>query len=72
MTEAEKITYDGWFFRGLNNARLGTVAVYTEHVAGFARMIAEAGGDMQKFHANVKTLAALPKAERLVRLGAVQ
>ena len=71
LTEAEKITYDGWFFRGLNNARLGTVAVYTEHVARFARMIVEAGGDMQKFHTNVKNLAALPKAERLVRLGAV-
>ncbi len=70
LSEAEAKSYDDWFYRDLNNARLGSVAVYTQHVAGFAHMIARAGGDMQKFHIDVKALAALPKAERLAKLAA--
>ncbi len=72
LTEEEAKRYDDWFYRDLNNARLGSVAVYTEHVAAFARLIAEDGGDMQKFHARVKALAALPRDERKQRLTAVQ
>ena len=72
LTEEEAKRYDDWFYRDLNNARLGSVAVYTAHVAAFARLIAQDGGDMQKFHARVKALAALPRDERRQRLAAVQ
>ena len=60
--------YDDWFYRDLNNARLGSVAVYTEHVAAFARLIVRERGDMQRFHAAVNALAALPREERIKRL----
>ena len=70
LSQAEQRSYDEWFYRDLNNARLGSVAVYTQHVAAFARVIAQSGGDMQTFHARVKELAELPRTERLVRLAA--
>lgn len=57
--------YDDWFYRDLNNARLGAVAVYTEHVVAFARLIARESGDMRQFHAAVQALAALPREERV-------
>ena len=60
--------YDDWFYRDLNNARLGSVAVYTEYVPMFARLIAREGGDMQQFHAAVKALAALSREDRIKRL----
>ena len=62
--------YDEWFYRDLNNARLGSAAVYTENVAAFTQLLAREGGDLQKFHAAVKALAALPRAERLIKLSA--
>ena len=71
LSDADAKRYDEWFYRDLNNARLGSVAVYTEHVAAFAKIIAQEGGDMQKFHARVKELAALSRTERLARLAAL-
>ena len=72
LTDEETRRYDDWFNRDLNNARLGSVAVYTEHVAAFARLIAQDAGDMQKFHARVKALAALPRDERKQRLANIE
>ena len=60
--------YDEWFYRDLNNARLGSVAVYTDYVPGFAHLLARAGGDMQKFHLAVQQLAALPREQRKTQL----
>jgi predicted aminopeptidase len=61
--------YDGWFARA-NNATLGVLAAYNELVPGFERLFERSGGDFARFHAEVKVLAALPKAERRARLGA--
>ncbi len=68
LPAADAQRYDEWFYRDLNNARLGSVAVYTEHVAAFARLLARESGDMPQFHAAVKALAGLPRAERLRQL----
>jgi predicted aminopeptidase len=68
LTEAQERAYNNWFERDLNNARLGSVAVYTEWVPAFARMIEEERGNMPAFHARVKALAELPRAERIKRL----
>jgi predicted aminopeptidase len=62
--------YDRLFAKGPNNALLASIAAYTELVPGFRAMIAGAGGDMQRFYAEVKQLADLPAAERRARLGA--
>ena len=68
LTEAQERAYNNWFERDLNNARLGSVAVYTEWVPAFARMIEEERGNMAAFHARVKALAELPRVERVKQL----
>ena len=61
--------YDGWFSRA-NNATLGVMAAYNELVPDFEHLFERSGGDLTRFYAEVKVLAALPKAERRNRLGA--
>jgi predicted aminopeptidase len=61
--------YDRLFAGGPNNALLASIAAYTELVPSFRAMIAQAGGDMQRFYAEVKKLADLPADERRARLG---
>jgi predicted aminopeptidase len=59
--------YDGWFARA-NNAALGVQAAYNELVPQFERLFEREGGDFERFYAEVKALAALPKEERRARL----
>ena len=70
LSADETRRYDDWFYRDLNNARLGSAAIYTEHVAAFARLLAREGGSMPAFHKAVKVLAALPREERIKQLPA--
>ncbi len=59
--------YDPWFAQA-NNAYFGVLAAYTELVPQFERLFERQGGDFARFYAEVKTLAAMPKAERRARL----
>ncbi|MFY9511313.1 MAG: aminopeptidase [Rubrivivax sp.] len=61
--------YDAWFERA-NNAALGVQAAYNELVPQFERLFERSGNNFQRFYAEVKTLAALPKAQRRARLAA--
>jgi len=61
--------YDAWFEHA-NNASLGVQAAYTELVPEFDRLFERSGGDFTRFYAEVKRLAALPKAERRATLAA--
>jgi predicted aminopeptidase len=56
--------YDPWFERPLNNAQLASVTIYTQLVPAFQRILRDNGGDLQRFYAEAKRLAALPKAQR--------
>jgi predicted aminopeptidase len=56
--------YDYWFTQGPNNASLAAVGLYTQKVPQFQALLAAEGGDLPRFYARVKALAALPKAER--------
>jgi predicted aminopeptidase len=47
-----------------NNAFLASIALYTELVPGFERLLAENGGDLQKFYARVRQLASSERAVR--------
>jgi len=49
---------------GLNNAHLASVATYYECVPGFERLLAAEGGDLPRFYAAVKALAAEPMEAR--------
>ncbi|OLE19790.1 MAG: hypothetical protein AUG50_02780 [Betaproteobacteria bacterium 13_1_20CM_3_63_8] len=56
--------YDGWFAQGPNNANLAAVGLYTQKVPEFHALLAGDSGDLRRFYAHVKALAALPKGER--------
>lgn len=59
---------DGWLERGLNNARLASIATYRERVPAFQGLLRQKGGNLQAFYAEAGKLAKLPAAERLARL----
>jgi predicted aminopeptidase len=56
--------YDGWFDRTLNNAHLVSAATYYGCVPGLQRLLAESGGDLPRFYAEARRLAAQDKQER--------
>ena len=62
--------YDWWFDQPLNNAQIASVAMYTQLVPGFQKLLAESGGDLPRFYQAVKALAKKPQKERLAVLEA--
>ena len=56
--------YDNWFAQGPNNASLAAVGLYTRKVPEFTALLTAEGGDLPRFYARVKALAALPQVER--------
>jgi predicted aminopeptidase len=71
LSPAERRGYDDWMLRDMNNAKLGSIAAYTERVPQFAALLAREGGDMARFFAVVRDLVALPAQERSRRLDAL-
>lgn len=63
--------YDRWFAQDLTNAHLGSVAAYTQLVPAFERLLAESGGDLPRFYAAVKQLAAEDRPARDATLAAL-
>jgi len=61
--------YDAWFAHA-NNASFGVLAAYNALVPDFERLFERSGRDFGRFYAEVKRLAALPKAERRAALSA--
>jgi predicted aminopeptidase len=61
--------YDAWFARA-NNASFGVLAAYNALVPDFERLFEREGRDFERFYAEVKRLAALPKPERRAALKA--
>ena len=59
--------YDAYVAR-LNNAALGVQAAYLAWVPAFEALFEREGRDFPRFHAAVRRLAALPRAEREARL----
>ncbi|KNZ33647.1 MAG: aminopeptidase [Methylibium sp. NZG] len=59
--------YDAWVARA-NNASFGVLAAYNELVPQFERLFASKGGDFDRFYAEVRRLAALPKDQRRAAL----
>ena len=63
--------YDGWFSRDLNNAHLVAVSTYRRFVPAFAALYAEAGEDIERFHALAAEVGALEPEARRERLEAL-
>ena len=59
--------YDAWV-AGANNASFGVQAAYNELVPAFERLFDRRGRDFDRFYAEVKRLAALPRDERRAAL----
>jgi predicted aminopeptidase len=55
--------YDHWFATA-NNAALGAQAAYDDEVGAFERLFAAEGSDFDRFYAEVRRMAALPRPER--------
>lgn len=60
--------YDAWFARTLTNADLVSVATYRRCLPGFRRMLVQVDGDLERFYAAVRQLAAQPAAQRRQQL----
>jgi len=56
--------YDSWLKEGLNNAHLASIATYYQCVPGFERLLAQQGGDLQRFYAAARELSKQPRATR--------
>jgi len=56
--------YDSWLKEGLNNAHLASIATYYQCVPGFERLLAQQGGDLQRFYAAARELSRQPRATR--------
>lgn len=77
-TEYEQLKRERWggyagydaFVARANNAALAVQGAYSDLVPGFERLFQREGGDFGRFYAEVKRLAALPKAERRATLRA--
>lgn len=63
--------YDGWFERA-NNAAFGIQAAYDGWVPAFEALFEREGRDFGRFYAAVRSLAQLPKDQRLATLRALQ
>jgi predicted aminopeptidase len=63
--------YDAWFEHA-NNASFGVLAAYAELVPDFERLFKHCGGDFDRFYAEARRLAALPKEERHATLRGLQ
>lgn len=59
----QQAAYDGWVARA-NNAAFGAQAAYDDLVPGFEALFEHEGRDWPRFYAEVRRMAALPKAER--------
>ena len=59
--------YDSWFAQA-NNASLALQAAYDGLVPGFEQLFEQQGRDFSRFHAEVRRLADLPRAERRATL----
>jgi predicted aminopeptidase len=62
----------GWFGERLNNALLAAIGLYDEHVAAFQQLLREENGDLPRFYAAARKLAALPGDARLAALRSLQ
>jgi predicted aminopeptidase len=57
-----------WLERGLNNARLASLATYRDLLPAFEGLLASKGGDLAAFYAAAREFGSLPAPERLARL----
>ena len=63
--------YDRFFAQGPSNPQLAAVGAYNDRVPAFRALLVREDGDLPRFYAAARKLAALPRAEREARLAAL-
>ena len=63
--------YDAWFSQPINNAQLGSVAIYEDYVPAFQQMLSDSDNDLREFYRQVKTLSEQPQTQREQQLKAL-
>jgi len=63
-TWPKQISYDGWFSKPINNARLTSAMTYLQKIPAFYQIFLEQRGNWQKFYDAVKELEKLSSDER--------
>ncbi len=63
--------YDRFFARPPSNPQLAAVGAYNDLLPAFRALLARESGDLARFYARVRELAALPRPERDARLRAL-
>ncbi len=56
--------YDKWFEGEINNAKLGSIAFYTDWVPAFQRLLADSGNDFPAFYRAVRRLGDMEPPQR--------
>jgi predicted aminopeptidase len=64
LSESQARAYDEFVLKDLNNAKLASIATYTQRVAQFSTLLAGFGGDLPGVYAEVRRLSLLDKASR--------
>ena len=64
--------YDRWFAKGVNNAQMASVTVYTAWVPAFEVMLHDDHDDLPAFYAHIKRLAQGSAEERLAAMTAAR
>lgn len=60
--------YDNWFSKPLNNARLVSVATYTDYIPAFQVLFLDSNKDFEQFYQAAKALADLPFEARQLEM----
>jgi len=64
--------YDKWFAPDLNNAKIASLALYTQLVPAFTALLAQENHDLPRFYRRVAAIAKLPLAARHAALSGVK
>jgi len=60
--------FDPWFAHEINNSHLNSVAAYYDFVPGFEQLLAQNGGDLERFYQAAQRLSKEPKKGRHEKL----
>lgn len=63
--------YDEWFAKGLNNAQLGAVTTYRDHVPALQRLLEKQNGDLAAFYRACEQLGKMSEDKRAAALGEI-
>lgn len=56
--------YDRWFFSGVNNAKIQSIATYYDYVPAFEKMLQQYQGSLPRFYEELERLMVMSQQER--------